>query len=86
MALVQADLSLVSYAGNGFHIWNYKSSGDNLNTIDTAGYFNALVNEMNVGEVIFINASNGFGITTVVSNDGSAIDTADIVSMTSDSR
>jgi len=86
MALVQADLSLVSYAGNGFHIWNYKSSGDNLNTIDTAGYFNALVNEMNVGDVIFINASNGFGIATVVSNDGSAIDLADIVSMTSDSR
>ena len=44
MALVQADLSLVSYAGNGFHIWNYKSTGDALNTIDAAGYFNALVN------------------------------------------
>ena len=86
MALDQPKLSLVSYAGNGFHIWNYKSTGDNLNTIDTAGYFNALVNEMNVGDVIFINASNGFGIATVVSNDGSAIDLADIVSMTSDSR
>ena len=86
MALVQADLSLVSYAGNGFHIWNYKSTGDALNTIDAAGYFNALVNEMNVGDVIFINASNGFGIATVVSNDGSAIDVGDIVSMTSDSR
>ena len=83
MALDQTKLSLVSYAGNGFHIWNYKSTGDNLNTIDTAGYFNALVNEMNVGDVIFINASNGFGIATVVSNDGSAIDLADIVSMTS---
>ena len=86
MAYNRDDLSLVSYSGNGFHIWHYKSTGDNLNTIDTAGYFNTMVSEVNVGDVIFVNASNGFGITTVVANDGSAIDTADIVSMTSDSR
>lgn len=86
MAFVQADLSLVSYSGNGFHIWHYKSSGDALNTIDTAGYFNSMVNEMNVGDVIFIYANNGFGMCTVLSNDGSIIDTGDIVSMTSDSR
>ena len=86
MAFAQADLSLVSYSGNGFHIWHYKSTGDALNTIDTADYFNAMVNEMNVGDVIFIYASNGFGMCTVLSNDGSAIDTGDIVSMTTDSR
>ena len=79
MAFVQANLSLVSYSGNGFH-------GDALNTIDAANYFNAMVNEMNVGDVIFIYASNGFGMCTVLSNDGSAIDTGDIVSMTTDSR
>ena len=76
MAFVQANLSLVSYSGNGFHIWHYKTAGDALNTIDAANYFNAMVNEMNVGDVIFIYASN----------DGSAIDTGDIVSMTTDSR
>tara|TARA_S200000501_G_scaffold7238_1_gene6387 strand:- start:841 stop:1101 length:261 start_codon:yes stop_codon:yes gene_type:complete len=86
MAFVKADLSLVSYSGNGFHIWHYKSSGDALNTIDAAGYFNDMVSEVNVGDVIFINASNGFGIATVNANDGSAIDVADIVSMTTDSR
>jgi len=41
---------------------------------------------MNVGDVIFINASNGFGIATVVSNTGGVVDTGDIVSMTTDSR
>ena len=86
MAFSSDEFSLVSYSGNGFHIWHYKSSGDALNTIDAAGYFNDKVSEINVGDVIFIYASNGFGITTVVSNDGSAVDTADIVSMTSDSR
>tara|TARA_Y100001938_G_scaffold139866_1_gene207307 strand:+ start:1792 stop:2052 length:261 start_codon:yes stop_codon:yes gene_type:complete len=86
MAFNRDDLSLVSYSGNGFHIWHYKSTGDALNTIDTAGYFNTMVSEINVGDVIFVNASNGFGISTVNANDGSAIDTADIVSMTSDSR
>ena len=39
MAFVQANLSLVSYSGNGFHIWHYKTAGDALNTIDTAGYY-----------------------------------------------
>jgi hypothetical protein len=86
MALVKADLTLVNYSGNGFHIWHYKSTADALNTIDTAAYFNGVSSEMNVGDVIFINASNGFGIATVVSNSGGVVDTGDIVSMTTDSR
>lgn len=86
MAFVQANLSLVSYSGNGFHIWHYKTASDALNTVDTAEYFNSMVNEMNVGDVIFIYASNGFGMCTVLSNDGSNIDTGDIVSMTTDTR
>ena len=65
MALVNADFTLVNYSGNGFHIWHYKSTGDALNTIDAAGYFNNKSSEINVGDVIFINASNGFGIATV---------------------
>jgi len=85
MAFVQSNLSLVSYSGNGFHIWHYKSA-DALNVIDAASYFNAMVNEMNVGDVVFIYAANGFGMATVLTNDGSAIDTGDIVSMTTDSR
>ncbi len=86
MALVNADFTLVNYSGNGFHIWHYKSTADNLNTIDTAGYFNNKSSEINVGDVIFINASNGFGIATVVSNASGVVDTGDIVSMTTDSR
>lgn len=86
MALTTANFTLVNYSGNGFHIWHYKSTGDALNTIDTAGYFNNKSSEINVGDVIFINASNGFGIATVVSNASGVVDTGDIVSMTTDSR
>ena len=86
MALTTANFTLVNYSGNGFHIWHYKSTGDALNTIDTAGYFNSKSSEINVGDVIFINASNGFGIATVVSNASGVVDTGDIVSMTTDSR
>jgi len=49
MALVKADLTLVNYSGNGFHIWHYKSTADALNTIDTGAYFNGVSSEMNVG-------------------------------------
>ena len=47
MAFVQANLSLVAYSGNGFHIWHYTST-DAKAAIDSAGYFNAMANEMNM--------------------------------------
>lgn len=86
MAFVDSDFTLVNYSGNGFHIWHYKSTGDDLNDIDAVNYFNSKSSEINVGDVIFINAANGFGIATVVSNASGVVDTGDIVSMTTDSR
>jgi hypothetical protein len=86
MAFVDSDFTLVNYSGNGFHLWHYKSTADALNAIDAASYFDSKSSEINVGDVIFINASNGFGIATVVSNSGGVVDTGDIVSMTTDSR
>ena len=53
MALVTANLTLVNYSGNGFHIWHYVTADDTNNQIDAAGYFNGASNEMNVGDVIF---------------------------------
>ena len=71
--------------GGGYNIWFY-SSVDALSVVRASGYFNDAAGMMNVGDVVFIYASNGFGMCTVLSNDGSAIDTGDIVSMTTDSR
>jgi|TARA_R110000796_G_scaffold34098_3_gene88211 hypothetical protein len=86
MALVTANLTLVNYSGNGFHIWHYVTADDTNNQIDAAGYFNGASNEMNVGDVIFAKTSNGFGMVTVLSNSGGVVDTGDVVSMATDSR
>ncbi|MDB4489451.1 hypothetical protein N9243_00600 [bacterium] len=86
MALVTANLTLVNYSGNGFHIWHYVTADDTNNQIDAAGYFNGASNEMNVGDVIFAKTSNGFGMVTVLSNSGGVVDTGDVVSMATDTR
>ena len=86
MALVTANLTLVNYSGNGFHIWHYVTSDDTNNQIDAAGYFNGASNEMNVGDVIFAKTSNGFGMVTVLSNSGGVVDTGDVVSIATYTR
>jgi len=86
MAFASADFTLVNYSGNGFHIWHYKTTADTLNQVDAVNYFNSKSSEINVGDVIFINASNGFGIATVIENASGVVDTGDIVSMTTDNR
>lgn len=84
MAFTQANLSLVAYSGNGFHIWHYTTT-DAKGDIDTVGYFNAMANEMNVGDVIHANTSTGgtpeYGIFCVNANSGTVVDVADMVSL-----
>ncbi len=81
MAFTSSTFSLVSYSGNGFHIWHYKTD-DASTAVDAAGYFNTYVNEINAGDVIFATtAASGtpvYGIFAVASNDGTNVDTKDI--------
>jgi hypothetical protein len=83
MAFVKADLTLVNYSGNGFHIWHY-TSNDASTVIDGSGYFNSAANEMNVGDVIFANTdvdgTPAYGIFVVNANSGTVVDTANMVS------
>lgn len=84
MAFTQANLSLVAYSGNGFHIWHYTTT-DAKADIDTEGYFNDMANEMNVGDVIHANTSTGgtpeYGIFCVNANASGVVDVADMVSL-----
>ena len=84
MAFSKANLSLVSYSGNGFHIWHYTTT-DAKATIDSAGYFNDASNEMNIGDIIFANTSTGgtaeYGMFCVNANASGVVDTADLVSL-----
>ena len=83
MAFSKANLSLVSYSGNGFHIWHYTTT-DAKATIDSANYFNDASSEMNIGDIIFANTSTGgtpeYGMFCVNANSGGNVDTADLVS------
>ena len=84
MAFVKANLSLVSYSGNGFHIWHYTTT-DAKAVVYSANYFNDATKEMNLGDIIFANTSTGgtpeYGIFCVNANSGGAVDTADLVSL-----
>ncbi len=84
MALVQADLSLVSYSGNGFHIWHYTTT-DASTVVDGAGYFNSMASEMNLGDVIFANTANVgntvYGMFVVMCTNGSVVDVNNITTL-----
>jgi|TARA_R110000751_G_scaffold37874_7_gene91414 hypothetical protein len=88
MAFTSSTFSLVSYSGNGFHIWHYKSD-DAATAIDAAGYFNTYAKEINAGDVIFATtAASGtpvYGQFVVSSNDGTTVDVNNISAATSDS-
>ena len=88
MAFTSSTFSLVSYSGNGFHIWHYKSD-DASTVVDGAGYFNTYAKEINLGDVIFATtAASGtpvYGQFVVSSNDGTTVDVNNISAATSDS-
>lgn len=85
MAFTSSTFSLVSYSGNGFHIWHYKSD-DAATVIDGAGYFNTYAKEINLGDVIFATtAASGtpvYGQFVVNANDGTTVDVANITPAT----
>lgn len=83
MAFATADLMCLFSAG-AFNLWRYKSTGDTLATIDSAGYFNNAYPMFNVGDFIFIQASNGYGVTVVSAAGSGAVDTNDVAAINTD--
>ena len=81
MAFDRSKLALLSYA-NGFKLWQYQTP-DAAAVVDSAGYFNTAIGDLNVGDVIFAHVATGgtpgFGIFAVTSNDGTNVDVADMV-------
>ncbi len=84
MAFTSASFSLVAYSGNGFHLWHYKSA-DTAADIDTAGYFNNVSSEVNVGDIIMAHVDTGgtaaFGMFVVNSNASGVVDVANITAI-----
>lgn len=59
---------------NGPTLWTY-ADGDTLAAIDAADYFLLDIDKLQVGDFIFIAATDGYGISVVNANNGTAIDT-----------
>jgi len=69
-----------SRKGNAPMLWSYTST-DAKTAIDAAGYMNAVADEVEVGDFIFVHASTGgtrtYSIHPVVSNASSVVDIGD---------
>lgn len=67
-----------SKKGTAPQMWTY-TSADTIATVNTAGYFNDMTNELSVGDVIFVHDSNTptMSIVMVASNASSVVDITD---------
>lgn len=69
MAFDRANLQRVGpQNSNAPSLWTFVDSGTALASIDASGYANGAADMLQVGDVIFATASNGYGIFVVVSN------------------
>jgi len=68
----------VSKRGNAPSLYLY-TTADTQATINTAGYFNDLVNTLEVGDIImcYDSTTPSLVVTYVLSNDGTDVDVAD---------
>ena len=59
-------------------LWLYRTAADANATVQGANYFNAYVNELQVGDIIIVSASDEADVLQVSSNDGSTVVVADL--------
>lgn len=85
MAYQPKNLELLAGGGGGISVWGYVTN-DAAATVDTAGYFNQAAGMLRVGDRIHLNAdmdgTPSFGTGVVISNDGAAVDIADVTALT----
>jgi len=82
MAFTQSTLEHVAGIRPGKRMFHYTSETDTLITIDTAGYFNAAMSQLAVGDFMLIRGSNGNGLAMVNLNDGVNVDTTNATAVT----
>lgn len=60
MAFIRANFQKISASLNDFEPrgWSYSSKTDDITTIRTAGYFNELIDEINIGDFLYIRGSD----------------------------
>ena len=65
MAFKNSNLSVVAYA-NGFTLWHYTTTVDDLKTIKNDYFPQEITNLMNCGDIMIINASDTTAILPII--------------------
>lgn len=86
MAFARSGLAkIASCAGDAPSIFAY-TTADTIADVNTADYFLSAINEINLGDIIFVYSSTGgtpvMTITYCNANDGSTIDVVDGLTVT----
>ena len=68
----------MSKRGSAPQMWSYTST-DAIATVNTAGYFNSVADEVKVGDLIYVHDSNTptASLVVVLSNASSVVDVSD---------
>lgn len=79
MALDRKKLYKISSNFTGMKIWGYDAGADSAATVDTTGYFNAVSDQLEVGDEIRVVSSSGtvWKRMLVNSNTGGVVDVTD---------
>lgn len=81
MAVTRSEMALLAY-GNGNKLW-FLSTNDTAATVDTADYFLTMIDDIQLGDLIFAHVDKdgtpGFGVFACTGNNGTAIDVADLI-------
>ncbi len=68
MSFALRDLSVLAYA-QGFTLWHYRAGGDTLAAAGRAGFFDAAIDMVAVGDMVLVSAAEGGRALMVASTE-----------------
>jgi hypothetical protein len=70
--------SSIGQGSNAPKIHSYRTTADNKVAVGGSGYFNDLADQLEVGDFIMTDASDGMEVTGVATNDGTTVTTISV--------
>lgn len=81
MSFIKEKLELFSGGGAGLQLYGYCSDDDTLADVQQSGYFTDAQDQLKVGDVLFVRASDGVAVTGVATSTTTAIDLYNFTSL-----
>jgi hypothetical protein len=76
MAYSHPSLQRIGPAGARPVMWTYDSGDDNLAAVTASGYFDGAADDLQVGDIVFVKASNGNIIHAISGNSAGVVTTS----------